>query len=315
MNKGIGYVLGFAKALLRPLYKELQLIKAFWRDYLLYRLGSNFGGRNKNKNKLFFEIRRVRHSFEKGMALPNPRKKFGSNNMTHLVKLLEDDKSPLGKCHDKEIAKGIIDAYQQFSASMENKTSVSAANTVFLRSELEKYTEDHFSNFLQNRHSIRQFSKEKITHDEVIKVIDSARHAPSVCNRQTTRVIFVAETDKIQKIMSLHKGNRGFGHQIPGVFVVVSDLYGFVSTEERNQCWIDGGLFSMYLGLSLSANGFGHCMLNWSSDIRSDKQLIKLLGLSESMRIIMLIAFGRVPEKQLVARSTKRLVSQILTSI
>jgi hypothetical protein len=47
--------------------------------------------------------------------------------------------------------------------------------------------------------------------------------------------------------LSYQNGNSGFGHTVPALFVITSDMRIFEKSGERNQGWVDGGLFAMAL--------------------------------------------------------------------
>ena len=74
---------------------------------------------------------------------------------------------------------------------------------------------------------------------------------------------------------------------------------------ERNQCWIDGGMFAMSLVLGLHAQGLGTCFLNWSKSAPEDKAMRALLQLPPQEAIITLIAVGNLPRSLSVAKSVR----------
>ena len=75
--------------------------------------------------------------------------------------------------------------------------------------------------------------------------------------------------------------------------------------NERNQCWIDGGLFAMSLVLGLHAQGLGTCFLNWSKSSPRDRAMRALLKLPPEEVIIVLVAVGHLPDTLEVARSAR----------
>lgn len=113
-------------------------------------------------------------------------------------------------------------------------------------------------------------------------------------------------------MLSHHQGNRGFGDQLGGVFVVTVDLRNWNTIGERNQGWVDGGMFAMTLALGLHAEGLGACMLNWSATMEEDRSMRRLLGLGETHVIITLIGFGHMVESFSVPVSRRRPIEQVL---
>ncbi|AXI48876.1 nitroreductase [Sulfitobacter sp. SK012] len=164
-----------------------------------------------------------------------------------------------------------------------------------------------------SRHSVRQFSDTsvdaKLIHDATL----IAAKSPSVCNRQSARLHHITDPDLKQKALEIQGGNRGFGAQIPELLIVTSDLSSFLSSAERYQCWIDGGLFAMSLVYALHSKGLGTCMLNWSVDASRDIALRKHVDIPASENVIVFIAVGHLPKNLTVATSPRRHVEQILT--
>ncbi|RCJ14711.1 nitroreductase [Nostoc sp. ATCC 43529] len=139
-----------------------------------------------------------------------------------------------------------------------------------------------------------------------------AQKTPSVCNRQSSKVyVFSSDEDK-RKVLSYQSGNRGFGDQASKVLIVVSDLENFTLIGERNQCWIDGGMYAMSLVYALHSLGLATCCLNWSVEHSVDKALKKSTNIKDSESIIMMIAIGHLPEELRVAQSPRKPLQEVL---
>ena len=105
--------------------------------------------------------------------------------------------------------------------------------------------------------------------------------------------------------LSLQNGNKGFGHLASHVLIVASDRACFASIGERNQPWIEGGLYAMSLVYALHALGLGTCCLNWSVDNQRDAELKQALAIPASYAIAMMIAVGSLPDIIPVAESRR----------
>src|SRR3546814_8739546 len=81
---------------------------------------------------------------------------------------------------------------------------------------------------------------------------------------QASYVYCLQSREIIDRALSLQNGNRGFGHEIPCLLILCTDLSAFDTAGERYQHWIDGGMFSMSLVWALHALGYSSCCLNWS---------------------------------------------------
>ena len=166
--------------------------------------------------------------------------------------------------------------------------------------------------FFRRRHSIRDYTDQPVGREDVVKIMEIARTAPSVCNRQAWTVHVIEEKRMVAAALALQNGNRGFGDRVPMVFVVAADLRAFVSIEERNQGWVDGGMFAMNVLHGIHATGLGGCPLNWCASKENDEALRQLVGIPEHEAVIMMIALGHMPESLRVARSTRREVADIV---
>ena len=94
--------------------------------------------------------------------------------------------------------------------------------------------------------------------------------------------------------------------------ICATDLQYFSGITDRNQAQIDGGMFCMSLVYALEQNNISNCTLNWSVDYKQDNKLRKIINISNSQIIIMMIAIGLPPDKYLVANSQKRDIEEIL---
>jgi len=171
-----------------------------------------------------------------------------------------------------------------------------------------------FATFARSRHSCRHFdTNQKVDPEQIRAAIDIARHSPSVCNRQCWRVHTYNDPDKVRELLSFQGGNRGFGHTIPLILVVTSSLNVFDGYKERNQAFIDGGLFSMSLMYALHHKRLGCVPLCWLPACGEDARFRQVAGIPEHQTVIMFLGVG-VPEVEFRAPvSQKRHVDEIIT--
>jgi nitroreductase len=128
------------------------------------------------------------------------------------------------------------------------------------------------------------------------------------------RRVYAAFEPKIREhLLSFHNGNKGFGHKLGAVLIVTADLRALYEIGERNQAWIDGGLFAMSLVYALHAARLGTCMLNWSVDCEHDQVFRKEFDVPDHEVIITFIGVGCVPHIFEVAASPAPPVDDILS--
>lgn len=267
------------------------------------------------------------HIVEKGLALPNSRKGFGKPKIIALINKSEEFQLKFGQDFVLDAIKMTLIEYLNNNLQLENedkeyfdlinnfidgtiKTSIGGVKTLS-SSEIFKYTNIDFENFLKTRTSIRDFSKIDVEFSEIQKAVDLARNAPSVCNRQSWRLHYYDNEVIKNKLLKIQSGNNGFTDSINKLLIVTTDVHRF-SKLESNQVYIDGGLFAMNLLLSLHSIGIGSCCLNTCFPFLVEKQVKKLGGIPESQRLIMMIGVGKLKDDFHVAVSNKISVNQIL---
>ena len=312
---------------------RLDLFFDYVYDFTRYLLSSGlFSQTSDAQARAQGEIIREYHRIEKGLLNPNPRP-FGNDFRDDLIKrttlYLEQyglDPQVLSavsnlqhyvQFHDA-IGEGLPDSVVTSVAELvaavgeEAVYSVSAGVDTVLRKDIEALQRIDYESFVSCRRSVREFSGKPVSIECIINAVRAVRYTPSVCNRQTCNVNLYTVKDDILRILSHQNGNDTFRDEVNTLLVVSSHLSYFNRIGEKNQAYIDGGLFAMNLVLALHAQGLGTCMLNWSRDRRYDKQLKKLLGFQRHRVIIMMIAVGSLKEDYRVAASVKRSVDELL---
>jgi nitroreductase len=181
------------------------------------------------------------------------------------------------------------------------------------REDIYKCIDIDYKAFAESRHSIRHFSDVDINMDKIYKAAEIAQLAPSVCNRQPWHLYVLTEKANINELLTRHGGARGFDHNVNKILVVTVDLQNFHYQGERNEAWIDGGIYTQALLNSLHHLAIGTCCLNWCVNKMHDQWLRNLIDISKSSVIICLIAIGELPKKFNVPVSPRKDISTVLT--
>jgi nitroreductase len=297
----------------------------FWRHAALVR-------NNLSQANLRALLTMDSHRIEKGLTLSNPRQWFGKEAVGALLTNLREYLSCFGPDETTTIAVDSLSAYYRFHVAQglddelllaqvreldgtgQQGECVSERGGVLpiTRTEIHAAGKIDLRHFLATRHSIRHFDSKSVDQNLISQAVAMAITTPSVCNRQAWKVYVFRDKVQKQEILFLQDGNRGFREEIDVLLVVTCDLQCFASVGERNQAWIDGGMFSMSLVLALHSLGLGTCCLNWSVTKEVDEQLRAMIALSESEVIVMFIAVGHIPKTLTVARSTRKLLDEVM---
>lgn len=280
--------------------------------------GNHFGNDTEH---LESDIIRLYHVVEKGLSMPEFRPRAGSDTVRQLHFSLSRWKGPDGP--QIQSARAVLAAYhkkhEELGIEIEDVLAADAIPacgpeaTGGVKPYQPQSGEDRetFLRVMKGRVSVRNFDSGRAPSPETLeRAVAAAMSSPSVCNRQTWKA-HCYKGSKAQELLALQNGNRGFGHTIPTIFVVTSDLRLFTGTTERYQAWIDGGMFAMSLLLGLHAEGLGAVALNWSVLNKRDRELRKAACIPEYERIIMLIGCGYPADAACVPISTRRAIGDV----
>jgi len=315
--------------------KPLSLIKSTVKSIINYGSDarrfikySQMGKTRLNNEQLDARILATSHVIEKGLSLRDPRTSFGKKKILSLLSLMNEycERGLDTKKHTYLNALGVLGAYEAYHKDKSQDVpdwffkppvqgevpDILSGLISFNKMNYISPASQNFSSCISSRYSLRQFSKEPVNKTRVLAAIESAQKTPSVCNRQSWR-LFWAQSDQAKQIVrELQSGNKGFGELADSFIIIATDLSTFFGIEERNQSFIDGGMFTMSLLLALHHNGVGTCPLNWSTEVHTDRKLRCQLKIPESMNIVSVIAIGSIPDTFTVAKSNRKPLDELM---
>ena len=324
-------MLSSAKSMLRRIRGLGRIIADYAYDARRYFRYSSTGRSELGYDGLRARLYQKSHSIEKGLSMPVVRSGFGETPFRELTRCLaiyeREGYDRTDPAYRKAI--GVINAYVEhhrdqafparleFIRSFEGRGSAPADGGVMLRTreEILAGTTGDFASLVASRHSIRMFADAAVSRDALEAAVSIAAGAPSVCNRQGGHIHIVERPDAVAAALKIQGGNHGFSDQIKTLVVVTELLPIFRDSRERNQAYIDGGLFAMTLLYALHSLGLGACPLNWSTTRHTDRALRKALDLPDEETVVVMIAVGELRDEFRVARSARRPVAQIIRYI
>ncbi|MGH3830350.1 MAG: nitroreductase family protein [Pseudonocardiaceae bacterium] len=273
------------------------------------------------------------HRIEKGLTVPRPKAWFGKEIAGRLVVNTAMYSRLIG---DAKACKAPVDVLTEYlrandaqgtpvptwvpaltEAVKQLKEQASASGTlggtvIVSRDTIHKSSKLDSLDFFYSRRSIRNFAPDPVLWQEIEAAVAAAQRTPSVCNRQSWSVRVFPRGDAANAVLACQNGNTGFGHTASHVLLITVDLHTFVYPAERNQGWIDGGMFAMALIHALHAQGLGACCLNWSVDSKADSRLRAVVVLPPWESVIMMLAIGQIPERLAVASSWRPDVAEVI---
>lgn len=270
------------------------------------------------------------HVIEKGLTMPETRLGFGLPVVEDLMNLLVSYKSAgrdltalefrhsvavldeyfsFHKERQFSLPQDLVGKYDQFKQTV--KTDISSRQLRFTKQEYFKSKDSPFETFALSRYSCRNYSQQEIPNDVLEKCVKLAMKSPTSCNRQLNRIYIVKNQEVRQEVLKLQYGNRGFGHLASTLFILTANISYFQGVNDRNESYINTGMFAMSLLNALHHHEIGACPLNWSVDHKRDQALRELLGIPDNERIGLVVSCGYLPDEFEIASSPRLEVNSI----
>ncbi len=315
----------------------LRLLGGYRRDFFRYAKYSCMGWNRQSYSEGQLEGRMIAnyHVVEKGLSMPDFRPCFGVPMLKKLISLTKEGQQKFGWSSNVNYltAVNVVQKYMQrheelginlsehyseeeitYGKDLDSDIKVKSGSESHEEKLYFSESQSNFADFARSRHSCRVFRRDVGVDEEILKkAVEAARYTPSVCNRQGWKVHAFSDTKDIENLLAIQNGNRGFGHTIPMALVVTCNVNVFDGYHERNQAYVDGGLFSMSLMYALHQNKLGAVPLCWLVDGKQDDNARKIGGIPESEVIIMMMGVGKPVEQFLAPASQRRDVEEILT--
>ncbi|CAN0627620.1 Nitroreductase domain-containing protein [Burkholderia multivorans] len=281
----------------------------------------------KLSSELIFQY----HKLEKGLCIPGKKRFFGAEPAFCTVRLVNAWGAAGYPTHDSIYVAALetLRAYRarldvtpppddiaarltgDIDACLANRPLVPAMTTPIPHTVVSPGTFDVLRDLCIARRSVRSYRERPVPTGEVKAAIAVAQLSPSACNRQPWRVHLYQDREKIDAMLALQNGNAGFGRYIQMLLVIAADSHSFFDGSERNEPYIDAGLFSMTLILALQARGLSSCCLNWCVAPETDLEAHRRGGIPENERIVMFLAVGYAADEAVVPRSVRRSIESL----
>jgi nitroreductase len=295
--------------------------------------------RSNGANQISRQAMMYSHMLEKGLSMRDCRPFFGKDvveGLSNYLRKLENG-TPTNS-HATTIARSVLLAYEDRHSEIESsddekkflnqlrsineelshkgKSDTNQGGIILLKSEdLIAAASQGVAQALRARHSVRMYEQADIPNETINNCLEVAGLSPSACNLQPTRIYVVQDKPKIQELLTVQGGARGFYTEVPLLFILTYEISFQIGPRSRMQGYTDTGLFAQSLMLALLEEGIGSCPLNWAQEIETDRKLRKVAGIAESENIVMLISAGYLPEDLKTARSSRSPIANRVTYV
>lgn len=312
-----------------------KLIRLYIFDLRRFAKYSFLFSSNKTQNNLRSKITFHYHSIEKGLSNANFRYGFGKNAFTQLFTELDKyielnyDKNDHRFQQAISVIKKYIDFHDNSDVNIDwIKNKFEEYSNYLLtsyyndggferatESSLPEFSDLNFKELSENRHSIRDFGEENVNKSDIIEAVNMATKTPSVCNRQAYKVYHIHDRDLLKQVLEIQNGLTGNGENLKDILLVTSSREYMIGPSERNQTYIDGGMFLMSLIYSLTFKNLATCALNANFTLKKEKLIREILNIGYSEDIIAFIAVGTYANEFKYAKSPRDPGKDILISL
>ena len=288
-----------------------KILLVYIEDFSRYWKYSLYDTSSFKKEKIETQMMLIAHSLEKGMSFEVKKKGWGKEKALALGMLIRYyiDNYSLSE----EVVNGlnILKNYQidEFSNKSEEVTSLlnkllleygtsinAKAAGVKKVSKPNCFDKQEIMRFFNSRASIRYYSDEPISNDDIEKAMIIAYTTPSACNRQSSKVYSILDRKRISEILDLQYGNQGWADKAAAMFIITGSLSCFGEYYEREQVYIDGGLFAMNFVYGLHLNGIASCFKMFVRDSRLQNKIWEICKIPKNEVPIVIVMAGHYKE-------------------
>lgn len=325
-------IINLTRNIIEPIIVKKNLFSSIYYTFSTRRFGREqqavlagklaFNKKLKDIGKTSSLLRRNIHRLEKALTMQPRRNIFAEQVIFETVKIY--DRAIKQGNLDSEEKKWATDVLEKYFDTVHSTNIISEAKKKFescmeQNSQTKKFvpykfkslpkhdiTFDQLTKLFLKRRSVRWYKDKNVPMDLIVKAINSAKLAPSACNRQPYYFYVSQSSKKAVEIASCAGGTPGWGHNIPCTIAIIGDLSAYSKEQERHCIYVDGALASMQLMLALETLGLSSCSINWPDIESREKKIAKLLDLKSYERPIMLLSVGYAKDEGEVPYSSKK---------
>lgn len=307
-------------------YYKMCVFSEFCKESSYY--SKNFMLSSITENKLDYRMLMLIHSIEKGLCNKDNARPFAKAKVEELIKLIElFEVRNYNKNFSYNLALSILEEYckfyEKYSFTKEKEYSrvseiLSNRKYTKLNCGMMEYNKPNIKdiNYLelvQSRHSVRNFSDEKVSLDEIKYAISAAISSPSACNRQMIKTYYYPNSTKKNEIVSKYaQGLSGFDKKNINYCIITYDENSLCIPGEKNQGMLNSGLFSMNFVNALHSKNIGSCFIQFGNKMKEEKELKEKLEIKSNERVAVIIALGKYREVNYVPISCRKNIEDIL---
>lgn len=163
---------------------------------------------------------------------------------------------------------------------------------------------------LVNRRSIRRYTSEPLTPEEVQLILEAALLAPTSKSSRPWQFIVVEDKEMLERLAQCKEAGAGPIARAPLAIVVTAD-------PALSDPWIeDASIAAAYMQLQASDLNLGSCWIQVRDRYRADgmsanEYIQELLGIPETQPVVCIMTFGHKDEERKPVDTSKLLWEKV----
>lgn len=159
---------------------------------------------------------------------------------------------------------------------------------------------------IEKRASVRSFTDEEVSQEQLNRILEAGRLAPSAKNRQAWRFVVIRKPDMRAKVQDAAFGQDYVG-QAPVVIALCTTNVEYKMPNGQLSYPVDLGIACSFMMLQAVHEDLGTCVVTTFKE----QEVKSLLTVPYSMRVVMLLVVGHAAEQPERARrmAMSRIVS------
>ena len=163
-----------------------------------------------------------------------------------------------------------------------------------------------FFEIIERRHSVRSFTDEAVSQEDIALILKTALAAPSSRNSHSSSVMVIEDKTLITRIAGMRDYGSAFVEHAPLVILVMGD-------EQRSDLWmVNASISATFLQLAAEALSLGNCWVHVEgrphkkdepNDLSAEEYLRSFLPIPEGRRVLCAIAIGHSAEHEAKPRT------------
>ncbi len=150
-----------------------------------------------------------------------------------------------------------------------------------------------YQKLIEERYSVRKFTDEPLTREQIVEVLEAGRIAPTARNSQPHRIWVVTKPEDLAKIDECSPCR----YNAPAVLICAfSKEATFTHEDAKNGDWsygfVDGSIVFTQMLLKIHDMGLGACWVG----LFDGPKVQELFGLPDDVTVFSLLPFGHIPE-------------------